>query len=128
MLAALFLLALSVLLYRRLVSGYAPAPPGLAVLSGGEAGRNGIEGIGHGFVPEVLDREIIDEIIKVSHEDAHLTARRLAREEGIFAGASSGAAAFAACGVAGDLGEGSDVVVILPDTGERYLGTDLFEG
>ena len=116
---------------KRAVSGlkvFAVEPAASPVISGGEAGPHNIHGLGHGFVPEVLDRDVIDEVIKVSDEDARLTARRLAREEGIFAGASSGAAVFAACDVAKRLGEGKDVVVILPDTGERYLNTDLFQG
>ncbi len=69
---------------------------------------------------------MIDEVIKVSNEDAAATARRLTREEGLFAGISSGAAAFAALEVARRLGEGKDVVTVLPDSGERYLSTDLF--
>ena len=105
---------------------FAVEPAGSPVLSGGEAGPHGIQGIGAGFVPEVLDRDVIDEVIQVTDEDAKLTARRLAREEGIFAGISSGAAAHAACQVAEKLSAGNDVVVVLPDTGERYLSTDLF--
>jgi cysteine synthase A len=99
-----------------------------AVLSGGPAGTHGIQGIGAGFVPEVLDRGVIDRVVTVSYEDAATTCRRLARMEGIFAGISSGAAAFAAIQIAEELGSGKSVVTILPDTGERYLSTDLFEG
>jgi cysteine synthase A len=90
------------------------------ILSGGQPGAHGIQGIGAGFVPAVLDRGIIDRIIQVKTEDAKAMARRLAREEGIFVGISSGAAMQAACHVAQDA-KGKTIVVILPDTGERYL-------
>ena len=102
-------------------------PAASPVLSGGPPGRHRIQGIGAGFVPAVLNRGIVDRVIPVPDEQAAETARRLAREEGIFAGISSGAAAFAALQVARELGGGKDVVVLLPDTGERYLSTDLFE-
>jgi cysteine synthase A len=97
------------------------------VLSGGPPGRHRIQGIGAGFVPAVLNRAIVSRVIPVPDEQGAETARRLAREEGIFAGISSGAAAFAALRVARELGSGKNVVVLLPDTGERYLSTDLFE-
>jgi cysteine synthase A len=98
------------------------------VLSGGEPGGHGIQGIGAGFVPEVLNLEVVDEVITVEDEDAVLTARRLAAEEGILAGISSGAAAHAALELAGrPEHRGQLVVVILPDSGERYLSTSLFE-
>jgi len=98
------------------------------VLSGGKAGSHKIQGIGAGFVPDVLRTDLIDEIIKVANEDAGITARRLAREEGILAGISSGAAAWVALEVAKRLeNEGKLIVVILPDTGERYLSTWLFQ-
>jgi len=96
-------------------------PEKSAVLSGGKPGPHKIQGIGAGFVPEVLNRKIIDDIIKVADEDAFETARRLAKEEGLFAGISSGAAVFAALRVAEKFGKGKVVVTILPDTGERYL-------
>ena len=97
------------------------------VLSGGEPGLHKIQGIGAGFVPEVLNVNIIDEIVRVTDEDAGVTARRLAREEGILAGISSGAALWAGLQVARrEENRGRLVVVILPDTGERYLSTWLF--
>ncbi|MFO8033559.1 MAG: cysteine synthase A [Candidatus Bipolaricaulota bacterium] len=102
-------------------------PAASPVLSGGSSGSHRIQGIGPGFVPQVLAREVIDEVLAVDEEDAAATARRLAREEGILAGISSGAAAYAALEVmargehAGKVG-----VVVLPDTGERYLSTGLF--
>ena len=94
-------------------------PEASPILSGGKAGPHKIQGIGAGFVPDVLDRDVVDEVIKVSNNDAAATARRLTREEGLFVGISSGAATFAALEVARRLGDGKDVVVVLPDTGER---------
>jgi cysteine synthase A len=91
------------------------------VLSGGRPGPHGIQGIGASFVPGVLNRSVIDRIIQVRDEDASLWSRRLAREEGILAGVSSGAAAFAACEVAAEMRADQLVVTVLPDTGERYL-------
>jgi cysteine synthase A len=97
------------------------------VLSGGAAGMHGIQGIGAGFVPQVLNRSAVDEIIKVRTRDAMAAARDLARQEGILAGISSGAALYAALEVAKRKeSQGKLLVVILPDTGERYLTTELF--
>ncbi len=98
------------------------------VLSGGNPGPHRIQGIGAGFVPDVLRLELVDEVIKVTGDDAAATARRLAKEEGILAGISSGAATYAALQAASrEEMNGKTIVVILPDTGERYLSTDLFE-
>ncbi len=102
-------------------------PENSPVLSGGRPGSHKIQGIGAGFVPEVLRMDLIDEVIKVSNEDAGLLARRLAKEEGVLAGISSGAATWAAIEVAKrQESEGKMIVVLLPDTGERYISTWLF--
>ena len=101
-------------------------PEDSPVLSGGSPGPHRIQGIGAGFVPAILDTKVYDQVIKVSTKDAIETSRKLARLEGIFVGFSSGAACFAALNVAGVLGRGKNVVVVLPDLGERYLSTDLF--
>ncbi len=101
-------------------------PKNSAVLSGKEAGPHKIQGIGAGFVPEILNRAVIDEIIQVDDNDAFKTACRLAKEEGLFMGISSGAAAWAALKVAGDLGKGKTLVTVLPDTGERYFSMQQY--
>lgn len=98
------------------------------ILSGGDPGPHKIQGIGAGFVPDVLNTDIIDEIVRVSNQEAFDTARKLIREEGIFCGISSGAAAHAALQVAArEENKGKLIVVVLPDTAERYLTTALFE-
>ena len=102
-------------------------PADSAVLSGNPKGKHPIQGIGAGFVPEVLNTHVYDEIVQVASDDAIATARRLAREEGIFAGISSGAAVWAAVQVANrPENAGKLIVVIIPDTGERYLSTPTY--
>ena len=103
-------------------------PDASAVLSGGPKGPHPIQGIGAGFVPEVLNRQVCDEIIRVRNDDAFATARRMAREEGLLVGISSGAAAFAALQIAKrPENKGKLIVVVLPDTGERYLTHAMFQ-
>lgn len=102
-------------------------PAASPVLSGGQPGPHKIQGIGAGFVPSVLNRGVIDRVLTVTSDEAMDTARRLAREEGLLVGISSGAAVYAALKVAQELGVGKRVVVVAPDTGERYLTTDLFK-
>ncbi|WP_342507766.1 cysteine synthase A [Sporosarcina sp. FSL K6-2383] len=102
-------------------------PTDSAILSGGKPGPHKIQGIGAGFVPEVLDTKIYDEIALVTNDEAYDTARRAAREEGILGGVSSGAAIFVALQAAKKLGKGKKVVAILPSNGERYLSTPLYQ-
>ena len=109
---------------RVLVVGVEPA--GSPVLSGGSPGAHGIQGIGAGFVPMVLDMKLVDRIITVTDEDAIETAKALSTKEGIMAGISSGAALWAGLQLAKELGRGKKVVVLLPDSSERYMSTALF--
>jgi len=102
-------------------------PKDSPILSGGQPGPHKIQGIGAGFIPEILDTEIYDTIIQVSNEDAYEVARKVAREEGILGGVSSGAAIYAALEVARRLGKGKKVLAILPSNGERYLSTPLYQ-
>jgi cysteine synthase A len=106
---------------------YAVEPTDSPVLSGGKPGPHKIQGIGAGFVPDVLNTNIYDEIITVKNEEAFEAARRAGREEGILGGVSSGAAIFAALKVAKELGKGKKVLAIIPDNGERYLSTPLYQ-
>ncbi len=107
---------------------YAVEPVNSAVLSGNEPGKHKIQGIGAGFIPEIMNMEILDDIIKVKEEDAFETSRRLIREEGILCGISSGANVSAAIRLANlPENEGKTIVTIICDTGERYLSTDLFK-
>lgn len=105
---------------------YAVEPASSPLLSKGVAGPHKIQGIGANFVPDILNRDIYDEIIAVENEDAFETSRRVAKEEGILGGISSGAAIFAALKVAKELGKGKRVVAVLASNGERYLSTPLY--
>ncbi|MFB3788889.1 MAG: cysteine synthase A [bacterium] len=96
------------------------------VMSGGSPGPHKIQGLGAGFIPKIMDMSLVDEVMTVNNDQAMETARRLCREEGIFAGISGGAACYCAVQQAQKLGPGKDLVVVLPDTGERYLSTELF--
>lgn len=102
-------------------------PAGSPVLSGGEPGPHKLQGIGAGFIPEVMNVSLLDDIIQMTEEEAYSTARRVAREEGLFMGISSGAAIGAALKLAKKLGPGKRIVVISASNGERYLSTPLYE-
>lgn len=106
---------------------YAVEPSASPVLSGGKPGPHKIQGIGAGFVPDILNTDVYSEVIGVDNEDAFETSRRVAKEEGILGGISSGAAIFAALKVAKQLGKGKRVVAIVPSNGERYLSTPLYQ-
>ena len=104
-------------------------PASSAVLSGGKPGAHGLQGIGAGFVPKVLDTGVYDEVIPVKNEEAYAAGRMLGKCEGVLAGISSGAALHAAIELAKrDEYAGKTIVALLPDTGDRYLSTELFEG
>lgn len=109
------------------VKVYAVEPAASPVLSGGKPGPHKIQGIGAGFVPDILNTTIYDGVVTVENDDAFETSRRVAREEGILGGISSGAAIFAALKVAKELGEGKRVVAVMPSNGERYLSTPLYQ-
>ncbi|HQH53251.1 MAG TPA: cysteine synthase A [Candidatus Hydrogenedentes bacterium] len=114
---------------RKVVESVAVEPAASAVLSGGQPGPHKIQGIGAGFVPDVLDLSLIDKVEQVTNEEAFEIARRLAREEGLISGISCGAAAAVALRLAERAEyKGKNIVVVLPDSGERYLSTPLFEG
>ena len=105
---------------------FAVEPADSPVFSGGKAGPHKIQGIGAGFIPEIFNRKVVDRFIPVSYDDARSGARRLAEQEGILCGISSGAILHASCLVATELGRGKRLLAILPDTGERYLSTELW--
>ncbi|MCP4255152.1 MAG: cysteine synthase A [Candidatus Scalindua sp.] len=109
------------------IKNIAVEPAESPILSGGEPGPHKIQGIGAGFVPSIYDKEVVDDVCQVSGEDAFKMAIRLAKEEGIFCGISSGANMHVALKVARDAGPDKNVLVVLPDTGERYISTDLFK-
>lgn len=103
-------------------------PEGSSIMSGGNPGPHGLQGIGAGFIPSILDREVIDEVVTVKEEDAYLAVHKLAEKEGVLVGISSGAALYAAMQLASKKeNSGKTIVVLLPDTGERYLSTPLFD-
>ncbi|MCI1591539.1 cysteine synthase A [Heyndrickxia oleronia] len=106
---------------------YAVEPKDSPILAGGKPGPHKLQGLGANFVPDTLNREIYDEIIHVGTEEAFEASRRVAREEGILVGISAGAAIHAALKVASELGKGKKVVAIIPDNGERYLSTNLYQ-
>ncbi len=105
---------------------YAVEPAASPILAGGQPGPHKIQGIGANFIPEILNRDVYDQIIHVENEEAFEVARRVAKEEGVLSGISSGAAVHAALKVAKELGKGKRIVVIIPSNGERYLSTPLY--
>lgn len=102
-------------------------PTGSAILSGGNPGPHKIQGLGAGFVPGILNTEVYDQVVTIENDEAFEAARSIAKEEGILCGISSGAAISAAIKVAKELGKGKKVVAVLPDNGERYLSTQLYQ-
>lgn len=106
---------------------YAVEPEESPVLEGGQSGPHKIQGIGAGFVPSILNTEIYDQVLPVSSSEAMETAREIAKKEGILVGVSSGAALFVAIKVAKEMNPDQKVLVLLPDNGERYLSTELFQ-
>lgn len=102
-------------------------PDASPTLSGGDAGPHAIQGIGAGFIPDILDQQVYERVIRVTNEDAIRTTKRLATEQGLLCGISSGANVFAAAALAAELPAGQNVVTILCDTGERYLSTGIFD-
>src|SRR5699024_11656892 len=109
------------------VKVYAVEPVDSAVLSGNDPGPHKIQGIGAGFVPKVLNTELYDDVLQISNEEAYQAARQAAQNEGVLGGVSAGAAIAAAIKVAKELGKGKKVLAVLPDNGERYLSTPLFQ-
>jgi cysteine synthase A len=105
---------------------YAVEPAESPLFSGGTSGAHKIQGIGAGFIPEIFNRNVVDQFVPVSYEDARIAAQNLAQQEGILCGISSGAILHASCLAAADLGRGKRLLAILPDTGERYLSTELW--
>src|SRR5262245_17677892 len=105
---------------------FAVEPADSPIFSGGKAGPHKIQGIGAGFIPAIFNRDVVDRFIPVSFDDARYAARRLAEQEGVLCGISSGAILHASCLVASELGRGKRLLAILPDTGERYLSTELW--
>jgi len=105
---------------------FAVEPAESPIFSGGKAGPHKIQGIGAGFIPAIFNRDVVDRFIPVSYDDARHAARRLAEQEGVLCGISSGAILHASCLVASELGRGKRLLAILPDTGERYLSTELW--
>ena len=106
---------------------YAVEPATSAILSGGKPGPHKLQGLGAGFIPDILDTTVYDGVITVENDEAYDTSRRVAKEEGILGGVSSGAAIFAALKVAKELGAGKRVVAVIPSNGERYLSTPLYQ-
>jgi cysteine synthase A len=105
---------------------FAVEPAESPIFSGGKAGPHKIQGIGAGFIPAIFNRDVVDRFIPVSYDDARHAARRLAEQEGVLCGISSGAILHASCLIASELGRGKRLLAILPDTGERYLSTELW--